>query len=171
MRTAGDVLLAFVALYPVCTAALWMAGGVLFRRLEEPTSVEEPVGQVGPERRSQLMSRAHALLAPTLYVEPFGGVVAEAAFCGTPAVTTDWGAFTETVQQGVTGWRCRTLAEFCEAAERAGELDPEVTRRRAEMRWSMDAVAPQYGRYFARLKTLRRDGWCEKYGGRKHVTL
>ena len=35
MPTAGDVLLAFVALYPVCTAALWMAGGVLFRRLEE----------------------------------------------------------------------------------------------------------------------------------------
>ena len=42
MRTAGEVLLAFVALYPVCTAALWMAGGVLFRRLEERTSVEEP---------------------------------------------------------------------------------------------------------------------------------
>ncbi len=44
MRTAGEVLLAFVALYPVCTAALWMAGGILFRRLEEPTSVEEPQG-------------------------------------------------------------------------------------------------------------------------------
>ena len=42
MRTAADLLLAFVALYPVCTAALWMAGGLLFRRLEEPTSVEEP---------------------------------------------------------------------------------------------------------------------------------
>ena len=36
------MLLAFVALYPVCTAALWMAGGLLFRRLEEPTSVEQP---------------------------------------------------------------------------------------------------------------------------------
>jgi biofilm PGA synthesis N-glycosyltransferase PgaC len=44
MRTAGEVLLAFVALYPVCSAALWMAGGILFRRLEEPTSVEEPQG-------------------------------------------------------------------------------------------------------------------------------
>ena len=44
MRSAGDVLLAFVALYPVCTAALWIAGGVLFRLLDEPTSVEEPEG-------------------------------------------------------------------------------------------------------------------------------
>jgi poly-beta-1,6-N-acetyl-D-glucosamine synthase len=42
MRTAGEVLLGCVALYPVCTAALYMAGGLLFRRLEEPTSVEEP---------------------------------------------------------------------------------------------------------------------------------
>jgi poly-beta-1,6-N-acetyl-D-glucosamine synthase len=44
MRTAGEVLLAFVALYPVCTAAMWMAGGVLFRVLDEPTSSEEPAG-------------------------------------------------------------------------------------------------------------------------------
>jgi biofilm PGA synthesis N-glycosyltransferase PgaC len=42
MRTIGDVLLAFVALYPVCTAALWMAGGLLFRWLDETTSVDEP---------------------------------------------------------------------------------------------------------------------------------
>jgi poly-beta-1,6-N-acetyl-D-glucosamine synthase len=42
MRTVGDVLLAFVALYPVCTAALWVAGGVLFRALDEPTDIQEP---------------------------------------------------------------------------------------------------------------------------------
>ena len=44
MRTAGEVLLAFVVLYPVCTAALWVAGGLLFRLLDEPTSTEEPEG-------------------------------------------------------------------------------------------------------------------------------
>ena len=31
MRTAAELLLAFVVLYPVCTAAMWMAGGLLFR--------------------------------------------------------------------------------------------------------------------------------------------
>jgi poly-beta-1,6-N-acetyl-D-glucosamine synthase len=35
MGTAADVALLFVALYPVVTAALWVAGGVLFRRLDE----------------------------------------------------------------------------------------------------------------------------------------
>ena len=44
MCTAAEVLLAFVALYPVCTAAMWMAGGLLFRVLDEPTRAEAPDG-------------------------------------------------------------------------------------------------------------------------------
>ena len=40
--TVAEALLAFVALYPVCTAALWMAGGLMFRVLEERDEVEEP---------------------------------------------------------------------------------------------------------------------------------
>jgi poly-beta-1,6-N-acetyl-D-glucosamine synthase len=36
MPSAAEALAAFVALYPVVTAALWIAGGVLFRVHEEP---------------------------------------------------------------------------------------------------------------------------------------
>ena len=35
MQTALEILLAFVALYPVITAALWIAGGLMFRLWEE----------------------------------------------------------------------------------------------------------------------------------------
>ena len=44
MWTAVKLLWAFVALYPVCTAALWIAGGLLFRLLEETGAAEEPDG-------------------------------------------------------------------------------------------------------------------------------
>ena len=46
MQTALEVLLAFVAIYPVTTAALWIAGGVMFRVWEErPSDPEsEPTG-------------------------------------------------------------------------------------------------------------------------------
>ncbi len=44
MWTAAKLLLAFVALYPVCTAALWIAGGLLFRLLDEQDAAEEPDG-------------------------------------------------------------------------------------------------------------------------------
>ncbi len=44
MWTVARLLLAFVALYPVVTAALWVAGGVVFRLLDEPHQGEEPEG-------------------------------------------------------------------------------------------------------------------------------
>lgn len=42
MRTVAEILLGFVALYPVLTAALWIAGGILFRVLDESDIAEEP---------------------------------------------------------------------------------------------------------------------------------
>ncbi|MGW6274736.1 glycosyltransferase family 2 protein [Streptomyces sp. NPDC055060] len=39
-----DVLLAFLAFYPVVTGAAWMVGGVLFRVLEERADLTEPPG-------------------------------------------------------------------------------------------------------------------------------
>src|SRR3954462_8261367 len=44
MQSVVDVLLVFVALYPVVTAALWIAGGVLYRLLDEKDSPGMPPG-------------------------------------------------------------------------------------------------------------------------------
>lgn len=51
------------------------------------------VGSVGPKERGLLMGNAVATLVPTTYLEPFGGVSVESLLTGTPAITTDWGAF------------------------------------------------------------------------------
>jgi poly-beta-1,6-N-acetyl-D-glucosamine synthase len=40
----GDVLIAFVALYPVVTAAMWIAGGLLFRIFDERNDGAMPAG-------------------------------------------------------------------------------------------------------------------------------
>jgi glycosyltransferase involved in cell wall biosynthesis len=119
----------------------------------------EYVGLADTRRRGQLLSRAHAVLVPTIYVEPFGGVAAEALLCGTPVLTTDWGGFSEYVEDGVDGFRCRTQREFAEAAEKAGELDRKAIRERAQARFSYDAVAPQYERWFERLALLWDQGF------------
>ena len=44
MWTLAELLLAFVALWPVCTAATWVAGGLVFRIFDERHAVEEPAG-------------------------------------------------------------------------------------------------------------------------------
>lgn len=119
------------------------------------------VGVVGPEERGWLMAGATAVFAPTVYIEPFGNVVIEAMACGTPVITTDWGAFTETNIHGVTGYRCRTLAEFMQAAQDAPSLDRAAIRKLAVDRYSLDVIGAQYEQYFARLATLWGDGWYE----------
>lgn len=116
-------------------------------------------GLVGVAERGELMSQAHAVLVPTLYLEPFGGVAVEAQLCGTPVITTDFGAFPETVVDGVTGYRCRTAREFAAAVGRVGNLDPMVIWRRAIERYSKDRVRFDYQHYFDRLNLLWEGGW------------
>jgi glycosyltransferase involved in cell wall biosynthesis len=117
------------------------------------------VGVVGPEERARLMGGARFVMTPSIYLEPFCGVHVEAMMCGTPVITTDWGVFTETVRQGVNGYRCRVLSEFVEAGRRAGDLDRAAIHDDAHARWSTDVVRHQYHAYFERLATLRGKGW------------
>lgn len=98
--------------------------------------------------KTETIGAARCVLAPTLYVEPFGYVAVEAQLCGVPVLTTDWGAFAETIAHGHSGFRCRTLAEFLEGMRLAPSLDRAAIRARAVERYSIDAVTPKYVRYF-----------------------
>ncbi len=109
--------------------------------------------------KAELLGEAVAVLMPSLYLEPFGYVAIEAQMCGTPAITTDWGAFPETVEQGVTGFRCRTRAEFLAALAAAPALDRGEIRRRAVARFGIEAVGPQYLAYFDFVWRVHRDGY------------
>jgi glycosyltransferase involved in cell wall biosynthesis len=128
----------------------------------------EYVGLADAKLRGELMSRAQALWCPTLYLEPFGGVVVEAMLCGTPAITTDFGAFTETVRHGVDGFRCHTLGEFAQAALSVDTLGYYEIRRNAISRWSTEAVGPLYSQYFERLQGLYGDGFYTTSIGALH---
>lgn len=116
-------------------------------------------GVVGVAERGKLMSKALATFVPTLYIEPFGGVAAESMLCGTPVITTDWGAFTETVQQGFDGYRCRTFQDFVNAALKAPKLNNYKIRDHAQQRFSTEHVKLQYEKYFQDLLTLWDKGW------------
>jgi glycosyltransferase involved in cell wall biosynthesis len=126
---------------------------------DPPPEGVEYLGMVGPAERGLLLSRAIALLAPTLYIEPFGAAAVEAMLCGTPVICTDWGGFTETVENGVNGYRCRTFKEFCVATDEVRNLDPYAIRDRAVSNYSTEVVAERYEAYFERLLTLWGKGF------------
>lgn len=124
----------------------------------------EHVGEVGPQQRGELMSRAKALIMPTTYVEPFGNVAVEAQACGTPAICTDWGAMTETVEHNKTGFRCRTFDEFLTALSAVESLSGQYIRQRVIDNYSLEATAPKYELYFSRLLSLWDRGWYQTRG-------
>lgn len=121
----------------------------------------EYLGVVLGDDKRDLLAHASAVLVPTLYVEPFGGVAVEAMMSGVPAITTDFGAFVETVDPR---FRCNTLEEFRRAITRASDYRNKWTRDRAIDRFSTDAVAGQYDRWLRRLGLLYGDGWYSNHG-------
>ncbi|NOY79764.1 MAG: glycosyltransferase family 4 protein [Kiritimatiellaeota bacterium] len=109
--------------------------------------------------KTEMLARAVAVFMPTVYVEPFGYVAVEAQMCGVPVLTTDWGAFVETVEHGRTGFRCRTAAEFLAGLAAASDLDPDYIRARAVRRYSIQAVTPAYLAYFDFVCKVHRNGY------------
>lgn len=117
------------------------------------------VGVANVQQRAELMGNAKAVFVPTIYLEPFGGVHVEAMMCGTPIITTDYGAFTETFEHGVQGFRCNTLAEFADAALKVETLDRAAIREYAVAKFNMNVIGKRYDDYFKRLATLNGAGW------------
>lgn len=121
------------------------------------------VGYADPHLRRRLMSQARASIIASKYVEPFGGVQVENLLSGTPTITTDIGAFVENNPQGVTGYRCHTFDDFVKAWQDIDHVSPWACRDFALSRFSLEAVAPQYERYFQDvLNVYTGEGWYQR---------
>lgn len=118
------------------------------------------VGPVDVEARGKLLAGAKALLCPTVYAEPGGNISIESNMAGTPAISADFGVFSETIEHGVSGFHFRSLREGVEAVQRCSELDPVKIRERA-MRYSLAEVGLKFDAWFNRLNTLFNKGWYE----------
>lgn len=102
------------------------------------------VGEVGGERKLDLLARARALLFPIQWDEPFGMVAIEAMACGTPVVGSRRGALPETVVQGLTGVLVDDPAELPAALHAVEEIDPRTCREHVAQRFSGEAMAHGY---------------------------
>jgi len=129
----------------------------------------EFVGSVGPRQRAELMGGARMTFAPTYYIEPFGGVAVEAQLCGTPVITTDWGAFSETVLHGISGFRCRTFDDFVWAANNIDRIRPIDCRTWAIQNYAMTRVQGMFQEYFTKIADIARQGWYEPHPEREEL--
>ena len=80
-------------------------------------------------------------------------MVVEGYLSGTPAITTDWGAFPETVQQGVTGFRCRSFRDIVNAINNIDQIKPKDCRDWAMKNYTDEVVHDRLDQYLQNLKT------------------
>jgi glycosyltransferase involved in cell wall biosynthesis len=136
-------------------------GGAYIAKIDPNCRAQiEYVGVLNARERNELIRNAQGLFSPTLYNEPFGSVVVESMFLGTPVITTDHGGMSETVWHGVTGFRCRTLRCFVAAAASVRSLDRSRIKRYAQQNYLCDVAADRYADYFQDVVNMQQPlGW------------
>lgn len=131
----------------------------------------EFLGVVSIEERAKWMRKAKATFVPSIYIEPFGSTVMESLLCGTPVITTDFGAFPETVIHGKVGFRCRTLEQFIWATKNINKIKPKNCRKWAEKNYSIERIRKMYEEYFDMLYRLYTNdkGWYQLNNSRNNL--
>jgi glycosyltransferase involved in cell wall biosynthesis len=106
---------------------------------------------VSHELKVEILGRARAMVFPIRWPEPFGLVMVEAMACGTPVVTTNWGAAPEIVDDGVTGFRRDGADDLVDALEKVRTISPADCRNRVEERFSVRSMVEGYEAIYERV--------------------
>jgi glycosyltransferase involved in cell wall biosynthesis len=113
------------------------------RPLLRPPAVEY-IGEISDSQKSEFLSGAICLLAPSAWPEPFGLVMIEAMACGCPVIAYNRGALPEVIEEGVTGFLVDDELAASAAVGRLGTLSRRAIRKRFEARFTARRMADDY---------------------------
>ena len=104
------------------------------------------------ETKAQLLSRARAVLIPSVVDETSSLVSMEAAASGTPVIAFCRGALPEVIEEGKTGFLVESLEQMAEAVLRSDEISPAACRRRAEQLFDSNRMVTRYEALYWRVR-------------------
>jgi glycosyltransferase involved in cell wall biosynthesis len=111
------------------------------------------LGEVGEEAKGDFLRRAHAVLFPIDWPEPFGLVMIEAMACGTPVIAFRRGSVPEVLEDGVTGFVVDDVRGAVEAVAKVPSLSRARCREEFERRFTVDRMASDYLRVYNRVRS------------------
>lgn len=167
LLTTADIIKAWFELYPDSDLKFVFAGQGDFDVLRNALSPQlmehvEYLGTVTGRARAEITGNARAMLMPTTFVEPFGGAGIEGMMTGTPLIASDWGAFTETIQHGFNGFRCKVLQDWIDAIRDSSELSRIAISHHAHLKYSLETCGALYDKAFTQLgHVYNGKGWYQ----------
>ena len=101
------------------------------------------VGRADLKLKNELLGNSMAMLFPIQWNEPFGLVMVEAMACGTPVLAMPGGSVPEVIEDGVSGYVCRTVQQM---VKRVSELnfEPKTVRQYVEGHFSLERMVRKY---------------------------
>jgi len=111
----------------------------------------EFIGELSRSDKYDFLKDAVCLLNPIRWAEPFGMVMIEALACGTPIVASDWGAASEIVDDGETGFVCHDLGSLERGVRQVHRIDRSRCRATAEDRFSAGRMVREHRAVYRRL--------------------
>jgi glycosyltransferase involved in cell wall biosynthesis len=122
------------------------------------------IGYADIETRKELMAKARFGFLLSTYWEPFGGTAVEMMMSGCIPITTDFGAMTEYIVDGVNGFRCNTMGDILRAMRNVDRIDRQKMALFAFQNFSLDAVRPKFERAFSDFRDIwDGKGWYEDH--------
>jgi glycosyltransferase involved in cell wall biosynthesis len=128
--------------------------------LEKSRSWVEFIGEVGGQEKDDFLGKAHALLFPIDWPEPFGLVMIEAMACGTPVVAWRNGSVPEVIDDGITGFVVDTMDDAVRAVGRIETLNRLTCRQRFEARFDAHRMTCDYLGLYQRLARATSEPRC-----------
>ena len=109
------------------------------------------MGEVGFDKKVDLLSRAACLLHPVNILEAFGMTLIEAAACGTPVIAFDQGAIPEIIINGETGFIVNNEEEMVRAVGELKKISARNCRQRVENNFTAEKMAEGYEEIYRKL--------------------
>ena len=106
------------------------------------------VGQVNDAQKNEWLGKSKALLMPIEWNEPFGIVMIEAMACGTPVIAFNNGSVNEVVEENVTGFKVKDVAEMIECLQSIETINRTKCREAAQNKFDVKIIVQKYLQLF-----------------------
>lgn len=101
-------------------------------------------GSAGPQKRSELLGHAMALLHPISFREPFGLSVIESMACGTPVIAFNMGSMPELICHRKNGFLVSSIDEAIDSVRLINTIDRSTCRKWVEERFTVERMVNDY---------------------------